>query len=69
MKTIVVTGGAEFIGSCLVRQSLEDQTVDHVITLNKLTYAGNLASLEGVLENPRHTYIQADIGDRLAVVR
>ncbi|WP_336209676.1 dTDP-glucose 4,6-dehydratase [Nonomuraea sp. LPB2021202275-12-8] len=59
MKTILVTGGAGFIGSHFVR-GLRDTDVDAGVTvLDKLTYAGNLANLEGV----RHTFVHGDICD------
>ncbi|MCZ6856331.1 MAG: dTDP-glucose 4,6-dehydratase [Gammaproteobacteria bacterium] len=63
MQKILVTGGAGFIGSCFVRQIIADEAA-HVINFDKLTYAGNLDSLESVLENSLHTFIQGDIIDR-----
>ncbi len=63
MKKILVTGGAGFIGSCFVRQMVADEAA-HVVNFDKLTYAGNLDSLEPVLEDPLHTFIQGDIVDR-----
>jgi dTDP-glucose 4,6-dehydratase len=59
---ILVTGGAGFIGSNLVRQ-LIGETSHQVINLDKLTYAGNLSSLGDCLNHPNHTFIQADLCD------
>ena len=66
MRTILVTGGAGFIGSCFVRQCLSQGRI-RVVTLDKLTYAGNLESLGDCLQNPDHYFIQGDIADRQAV--
>src|SRR5262249_11423864 len=55
------TGGAGFIGSALVRHLLAGG--DAVVTVDKLTYAGNLESLAPVADHPRHRFLQADIGD------
>ena len=68
MKTILVTGGAGFIGSCLVRQWLAEEQ-DAVVNLDKLTYAGNLDSLEAIDTDPHHLFVCGDIGDRLLVAR
>ena len=65
---ILVTGGAGFIGSALIRHLLND-TEHQVLNLDKLTYAGNLESLAGVADNPRYRFLQADIGDSAAVSR
>lgn len=65
-KTILVTGGAGFIGSCFVRQLIDDGDV-RVINLDKLTYAGNLDSLEKVADHPNYAFVQGDIGDRAMV--
>ncbi|MBB2496864.1 dTDP-glucose 4,6-dehydratase [Aquipseudomonas ullengensis] len=65
---ILVTGGAGFIGSALVRHILR-QTEHSVLNLDKLTYAGNLESLASVENNSRHQFVQADIGDRETVSR
>lgn len=65
---ILVTGGAGFIGSALIRHLLNN--TDHqVLNLDKLTYAGNLESLSGVAENPRYQFLQADIGDSATVAQ
>lgn len=59
---ILVTGGAGFIGSAVVRHIINN-TNDSIINVDKLTYAGNLESLNSVCENNRYTFIQADICD------
>ena len=59
---LLITGGAGFIGSNLVRYSLEQGY--GVVNLDKLTYAGNLSSLEAVSANPDYVFIQGDICDR-----
>jgi dTDP-glucose 4,6-dehydratase len=67
-KTILVTGGAGFIGSAVIRHLIQDS--DHtVINLDKLTYAGNLESLSGVSQSPRYHFTQADICDADALDR
>ena len=65
---ILVTGGAGFIGSALVRHLVRD-TPHEVLNLDKLTYAGNLASLEPIANAPRYRFVQADICDAAAVER
>ena len=60
---ILVTGGAGFIGSALIRHLILD-TEHSVLNLDKLTYAGNLESLAAVEDNPRYQFLQADIADR-----
>ncbi len=60
---IMVTGGAGFIGSAVVRRIIE-HTEHTVINLDKLTYAGNLESVAEVSHSPRYSFIKADIADR-----
>ena len=63
---LLVTGGAGFIGSALIRHLIRD-TAHQVLTLDKLTYAGNLESLAEIDGDPRYRFLRADIGDRAAV--
>jgi len=67
-KTILVTGGAGFIGSAVVRHIIES-TQDNVVNVDKLTYAGNLESLESVENHPRYVFEQVDICDAKALSR
>ncbi|RUO45763.1 dTDP-glucose 4,6-dehydratase [Idiomarina aquatica] len=60
--TFIVTGGAGFIGSAVVRE-LINNTQHKVVNVDKLTYAGNLESLHEVDNNERYHFVQADIGD------
>ena len=63
----LVTGGAGFIGSNFVFYMLDKYPQDQIVCLDKLTYAGNLETLESVMENPRFTFVKGDIADRGAV--
>lgn len=67
MKTYLVTGGAGFIGSNFVLYMLEKYKDITIVNVDKLTYAGNLETLESVMENPRFTFVKGDIADRGAV--
>ena len=60
--TILVTGGAGFIGSNFVLEWFRCEP-GHIVTLDKLTYAGNLRNLESLAGNPRHIFVQGDICD------
>ena len=65
-RTILVTGGAGFIGSAVVRHIVQN-TNDIVINVDKLTYAGNLDNVSEVSGNPRYLFEQVDISDRFAI--
>src|SRR3954447_27022266 len=60
---LLVTGGAGFIGSCFVRQALEERTPYEIVVLDKLTYAGNLENLAPVANDPRFRFVKGDICD------
>jgi dTDP-glucose 4,6-dehydratase len=64
--SIIVTGGAGFIGANFIQQWFAHEAAS-LINLDKLTYAGNLASLSGVASNPAYDFVRADIGDFGAV--
>ena len=66
IKNIIVTGGAGFIGSAVIRYLL-NETQHHVLNIDKLTYAGNLKTLDSVKDNPRYQFLKADICDRNAM--
>ncbi|HMJ87071.1 MAG TPA: dTDP-glucose 4,6-dehydratase [Vicinamibacterales bacterium] len=66
MATLLITGGAGFIGSNLVRYALS-HTPDRIVVVDKLTYAGSLLNLEAPLRDPRVTFLEADIADRRAM--
>ncbi|MGQ7248639.1 dTDP-glucose 4,6-dehydratase [Halomonas sp. V046] len=67
-KTFLVTGGAGFIGSAVVRELIATST-HRVINVDKLTYAGNLGSVAVVADDPRYAFERADIGDANAMRR
>ena len=68
MKKVIVTGGAGFIGSALIRHLVGNQLAE-VVNLDKLTYGGNLESLQSVEKSPLYHFEQADICDPAAVKR
>ena len=63
MVDVLVTGGAGFIGSNFVRYAIEAHPDWHVTTLDKLTYAGRLENLKGLLDHPRHAFVKGDVAD------
>ncbi|WP_274852034.1 GDP-mannose 4,6-dehydratase, partial [Serratia marcescens] len=65
---IIVTGGAGFIGSAVARHIIND-TNDHILVLDSLTYAGNLESLATIADSDRYAFEQVDICDRAALDR
>jgi dTDP-glucose 4,6-dehydratase len=67
MTHVLVTGGAGFIGSNYIRHALAAHPDWRVTTLDKLTYAGRLENLEGVLEHPRHEFVKGDVADPAVV--
>ena len=64
---IVVTGGAGFIGSNFIFYQLKNHPEDKIICVDSLTYAGNLETLEPIMNNPSFTFVKADIADRNAI--
>ncbi len=63
MVEVLVTGGAGFIGSNFVRHALEVHPDWRITTLDKLTYAGRMETLEDVIDHPRHRFVRGDIAD------
>ncbi len=66
-KTIIVTGGAGFIGSNFVYYMLKKYPAYRIVCLDALTYAGNLSTLKKAMENPQFRFVKADITDKEAV--
>src|SRR5688572_26398049 len=64
---LIVTGGAGFIGSEFVRQTLGQRPDVTILNIDKLTYAGNLDNLKTVESNPRHRFEHADICDSATI--
>ena len=65
--TIIVTGGAGFIGSNFIFYMLDKHPEDRIVCVDKLTYAGNLSTLESVMDKPNFRFVKADICDRKAI--
>ena len=68
-RTIIITGGAGFIGSHVVRLFVNKYPEYHIINLDKLTYAGNLANLKDVEDKPNYEFVKMDICDFEGVLR
>ncbi|MDD6685426.1 MAG: GDP-mannose 4,6-dehydratase, partial [Lachnospiraceae bacterium] len=64
---IIVTGGAGFIGSNFIFYMMKQHPDDRIVCLDKLTYAGNLSTLEPVMDSPNFRFVKMDICDRTAV--
>ena len=62
-RNIMITGGAGFIGSHVVRLFVNKYPDYHIINIDKLTYAGNLANLKDIENAPNYTFVKADICD------
>ena len=63
IKKIIITGGAGFIGSHVVRRFVTQHPEYHIINLDKLTYAGNLANLRDIENAPNYEFVKGDIVD------
>ncbi|MGH9764758.1 MAG: GDP-mannose 4,6-dehydratase, partial [Blastocatellia bacterium] len=64
---LFITGGAGFIGSNFIRQTLDYHPDYHIINFDKLTYAGNLDNLKEISGSANYTFVRGDICDRTAV--
>ena len=67
--TIIVTGGAGFIGSNFIFYMLKEHPQDRIVCLDSLTYAGNLSTLAPVMEQPNFRFVKLDICDRPGVYK
>ena len=67
--TIIVTGGAGFIGSNFIFYELKNHPEDRIVCIDKLTYAGNLSTLAPVMENPNFRFVRMDICDREGIFK
>lgn len=67
MTTLLVTGGAGFIGSCFIRHIINKYKDYKVINLDALTYAGNIENLDDIKDNPNYTFVRGNICDKKLV--
>ena len=67
--TIIVTGGAGFIGSNFIYYMMEKHSEDQIICLDALTYAGHMSTLEVAMKNPAFRFVKASVTDRVTVYR
>ena len=67
--TIVVTGGAGFIGSNFIFHMLDKYPDYRIVCIDKLTYAGNLSTLKSIMDNPNFRFVKLDICDREGVYK
>lgn len=68
-RRLLITGGAGFIGSSVVAAAVADASIERVVVLDALTYAGHLANLEEPARDPRYTFVHGDICDRDLVAK
>ena len=68
-KNVLVTGGAGFIGSHVIRRLLKEHADMHVVNLDLLTYAGNLENLRDIESNERYAFVKGDIGDAALIAQ
>ena len=66
---ILVTGGAGFIGGNFVLDWLANPSAEGIVNVDKLTYAGNLATLDALKNDARHVFVHGDIGDKELITK